>query len=243
MIRGTFLNNFGLDKRSNRYMYDTYQRCRGSALVPSGMNIRRYNGKLYAIDPKSPLTARDFVTLLNTQTSVVGLTRVASKMGLRFKHSKAETKALICDALATRKIAEPVLLGATTKRVTTTHVNTNKTNTPMNMNTYKTNTPMNIYKTNTPMNTNTYKTNTPMNTNKSNMPMNMNTNTYKTNTPMNMNTNKSNMPMNTNKTNTPLTNVRPKIQPVRMNQGPVQGPAAPDLSALQARLEKLANKI
>jgi hypothetical protein len=195
-------------------MYDTYQRCRGSALVPSGMNIRRYNGKLYAIDPKSPLTARDFVTLLNTQTSVVGLTRVASKMGLRFKHSKAETKALICDALATRKIAEPVLLGATTKRVTTTHVNTNKTNTPMNMNTYKTNTPMN-----------------------------MNTNTYKTNTPMNTNTNKSNMPMNTNKTNTPLTNVRPKIQPVRMNQGPVQGPAAPDLSALQARLEKLANKI
>jgi hypothetical protein len=182
-------------------MYDTYQRCRGSALVPSGMNIRRYNGKLYAIDPKSPLTARDFVTLLNTQTSVVGLTRVASKMGLRFKHSKAETKALICDALATRKIAEPVLLGATTKRVTTTHVNTNKTNTPMNMN------------------------------------------TYKTNTPMNTNTNKSNMPMNTNKTNTPLTNVRPKIQPVRMNQGPVQGPAAPDLSALQARLEKLANKI
>jgi hypothetical protein len=111
MIKGTFLNNFGFTKGTNLNMYNTYQQCRGTSLIPPGMNLRRFGGKLYAIDPKSPLLIRDFVTTLSRGTTVRGLSRVASKIGLRFKNSKAETKALICDALQARKITEPVLLG------------------------------------------------------------------------------------------------------------------------------------
>jgi hypothetical protein len=82
------------------------------------MNTGRYAGKVYAIDPRSPLSARDFVELLSRQNSVRSLTRIAAKMGLRFKTSKAETKAVICDALTTRKIAEPVLIGGVEARKT-----------------------------------------------------------------------------------------------------------------------------
>jgi len=97
-------------------MYATYQRCQGTSLIPGGMNIRRYKGKLYALDPRSPLSARDFVCTLSRGTTVRDLTRVANKLGLRFKNSKAETKALICDSLSARKIAEPVLLSSPRSR-------------------------------------------------------------------------------------------------------------------------------
>jgi hypothetical protein len=99
-------------------MYNTYQRCRGTSLLPAHMDTRRYAGKMYAIDPRSPLSARDFVELLTKQNSVRSLSRIAAKMGLRFKTSKAETKALICDALTARKIAEPVLIGGVEARKT-----------------------------------------------------------------------------------------------------------------------------
>jgi len=118
MIRGAFLNNFGFTKKSNRNMYNTYQKCRGTSLLPAHMNTGRYAGKVYAIDPRSPLSARDFVELLSRQNSVRSLTRIAAKMGLRFKTSKAETKAVICDALTARKIAEPVLIGGVEARKT-----------------------------------------------------------------------------------------------------------------------------
>ena len=112
MIRGAFLNNFGFTRKSNRVMYNTYQRCRASEVIPGGMNLRRYNGKLYAIDPKSPLSAKDLVEALTKGSTAKTLTRIAGKLGLAFRGSREHTRALICDSLKARKIAEPVLLGS-----------------------------------------------------------------------------------------------------------------------------------
>jgi len=112
MIRGAFLNNFGFTRKSNRVMYNTYQRCRASEVIPGGMNLRRFNGRLYAIDPKSPLSAKDLVEALTKGSTAKTLTRIAGKLGLAFRGSREHTRALICDSLKARKIAEPVLLGS-----------------------------------------------------------------------------------------------------------------------------------
>jgi hypothetical protein len=63
---------------------------------------------------------------------VRSLTRIAAKMGLRFKTSKAETKALICDALTARKIAEPVLIGGVEARKTKSIMNMRNSNMGVN---------------------------------------------------------------------------------------------------------------
>ncbi len=116
MIRGAFLNNFGFTRKSNRVMYNTYQRCRASEVIPGGMNLRRYNGKLYAIDPKSPLSVKDLVDALTKGTNVKTLTRIAGKLGLGFRGTREHTRALICDSLKARKIGEPVLLGSSVSK-------------------------------------------------------------------------------------------------------------------------------
>ena len=132
MIRGAFLNNFGFTRKSNRVMYNTYQRCRASEVIPGGMNLRRYNGKLYAIDPKSPLSAKDLVEALTKGSTAKTLTRIAGKLGLAFRGSREHTRALICDSLKARKIAEPVLLGSSGSKKNKSLVTNNKLFNSMN---------------------------------------------------------------------------------------------------------------
>ena len=110
MIRGAFMNNFGTTKKTNRNMYNTYQRCRAAEVIPGGMNLRRYDGKLYAVDPRSPLGVKDLVDALTPGVTLKSLIRIASKLGLPPRDTKERMKAMICDSLKSRKIAEPVLL-------------------------------------------------------------------------------------------------------------------------------------
>jgi hypothetical protein len=109
-------------------MYNTYQRCRASEVIPGGMNLRRYNGKLYAIDPKSPLSVKDLVDALTKGTNVKTLTRIAGKLGLGFRGTREHTRALICDSLKARKIGEPVLLGSSGSKKNKSLVSNNRLN-------------------------------------------------------------------------------------------------------------------
>ena len=109
-IQNLYRSNFGMvPPKTNKNTFDIYHKCHSSTLLPSLMNLKKYNGKLYAIDPKSLLTARDFVILLGKGGS---LTSIASKLGLlHVGMTRTETKSLICNALQAMNIAEPVLLG------------------------------------------------------------------------------------------------------------------------------------
>ena len=120
LVRGAFMNNFGTAaaKKSNKSMYNTYQRCRSADVIPGGMNMRTYAGKLYAVDPKLEkdpirLTIKDMVDVLKSKPAVKDVTRVASKLGFDFTGSVDQTKAMICDALEAHNITEPVFLRST----------------------------------------------------------------------------------------------------------------------------------
>jgi hypothetical protein len=128
MIRGAFMNNFGTTKKTNRNMYNTYERCRAAEVIPGGMNLRKYDGKLYAIDPRSPLSVKDLVETLSPGVTLKTLARVASKLGLPFRDTKERMKAMICDSLKSRKIAEPVLLSS----IRTSSANRSRTNARLN---------------------------------------------------------------------------------------------------------------
>ena len=246
MIRGTFLNNFGFTKKTNRNMYNTYQTCRGASPIPSGMNLRRFNGKLFAIDPKSPLTARDFIELLSRTVSVRGLTRVASKMGLRFKNSKAETKALVCDALKTRKIAEPVLLGSVTHKMIAASVNNGgvmMNNGGALANNRAPNAVNNggALAPNSMNNGGALANNRTPNSVNNRVPNSMNNGGAMANnrTPNSVNNRVPNS-MNNNGTKS-FSNIRPIIQP--FTKTAATGNSGANMSNLQARLNKLAEKI
>lgn len=111
------MNNFGTAKKSNKSMYNTYQRCRAADVIPGGMNMRTCDGKIYAVDPRLEmdpirLTIRDLVQVLKASPAMKDVSRVASKLGFDFTGSIDQTKAMICDALAAHNILEPVLLGS-----------------------------------------------------------------------------------------------------------------------------------
>jgi len=198
------------------------------------MNLRKFNGKLFAIDPKSPLTARDFIDLLSRTVSVRGLTRVASKMGLRFKNSKAETKALVCDALKTRKIAEPVLLGGVTHKMLAAPVTNAMINNrvPNSMN-------------NGGVKTNNRAPNS-MNNGGALAPNSVNNggamaNNRVPNGGMTPNSVNNRTPNSMNNGTKSFSSIRPRIQP--FTKSATTGNSSANMSNLQARLNKLAEKI
>ncbi len=111
------MNNFGATKKSNKSMYNTYQRCRAADVIPGGMNMRTCDGRMYAVDPRLEmdpirLTIRDLVQVLKANPARKDVSRVASKLGFDFTGSIDQTKAMICDALESHNILEPVLLGS-----------------------------------------------------------------------------------------------------------------------------------
>jgi hypothetical protein len=123
-IRALYANNFGNHvPKSNKKILNIYQKCTTSSVLPSSMNIKKYQGKLYAVDPKSPLSIRELVTLLGRGSPQIF--SVAAKLGLRHPGlSQSETKSLVCDALTTMGITEPVLLGSSSTKKNSS-VNTN----------------------------------------------------------------------------------------------------------------------
>jgi hypothetical protein len=117
LVRGAFMNNFGTAKKSNKSMYNTYQRCRAADVIPGGMNMRTCDGRMYAVDPRLEmdpirLTIRDLVQVLKASPARKDVSRVATKLGFDFTGSIDQTKAMICDALESHNILEPVLLGS-----------------------------------------------------------------------------------------------------------------------------------
>jgi hypothetical protein len=125
-IRALYANNFGNHApKSNKKILNIYQRCTTSSVLPSAMNIKKYQGKLYAIDPKSPLSVRELVIVTGKNSPQIF--SIAAKLGLRHPAlSQSETKSLVCDALKTMGITEPVLLGSSSSKKNSS-INTNLT--------------------------------------------------------------------------------------------------------------------
>jgi hypothetical protein len=72
------------------------------------MEYRQYKGKMYLIDPKSPLSIRDFILLLTTGKTD-DIKRIANEMGLLTDSiSKSEIKSNIIKLLKVLNISEPI---------------------------------------------------------------------------------------------------------------------------------------
>ena len=135
LVRGAFMNNFGATKKSNKSMYNTYQRCRAADVIPGGMNMRTCDGKIYAVDPRLEmdpirLTIRDLVQVLKANPARKDVSRVATKLGFDFTGSIDQTKAMICDALEAHNITEPVLIGSKGGGAKKNQSSLNQLNTP-----------------------------------------------------------------------------------------------------------------
>ena len=82
--------------------------CRSTTILPP-MNSSEFEGKRYMIDPKSPISAKDFVLLFGTSGTLSDCKRIARIFGLSTDCvSKNNLKSNIIQALQGLKISEPI---------------------------------------------------------------------------------------------------------------------------------------
>ena len=83
------------------------KQCKTTNIMPP-MEYRQFKGKMYLIDPKSPLSIKDFVLLLG-KGSTDDIKRIAKLIGLVTNSvTKSELKSNIIKILQTLNISEPI---------------------------------------------------------------------------------------------------------------------------------------
>jgi len=94
-------------KMSVNSICTAFKACKKTNIMPP-MDYRRCEGKVYLIDPKSPLSIEDFMTVLGPG-QLSDVQRIAKKLGLMTNGtSKSELKSHIIKILQTLNISEPV---------------------------------------------------------------------------------------------------------------------------------------
>ena len=81
--------------------------CKNTNIMPP-MDYRQFKGKMYLIDPKSPLSIKDFLLLLG-KSSTDDIKRIAKSVGLvTLSVTKSELVSSIIKILQTLNISEPI---------------------------------------------------------------------------------------------------------------------------------------
>ena len=94
-------------KMSVNSICTAFKACKKTNIMPP-MDYRRFEGKVYLIDPKSPLSIEDFMMVLGPG-QLSDVQRIAKKLGLMTNGpSKSELKSNIIKILQTLNISEPV---------------------------------------------------------------------------------------------------------------------------------------
>ena len=85
-----------------------FKTCKNTNIMPP-MEYRQYKGKMYLIDPKSPISIKDFILLLGNRSTIIDIQRIAKEFKLMTDSiSKSELKSNIIKMLQALNISEPI---------------------------------------------------------------------------------------------------------------------------------------
>jgi len=104
------------NKMSQSNARQSFKTCKGSSILPP-MDFKKFGEDIYLIDPKSPLTARDFAILFGKNTQLDEIKRISKKLGLVAEYQNARVlKSNIIQILKILEISEPVQLPHSKKK-------------------------------------------------------------------------------------------------------------------------------
>ena len=104
------------NKMSKSNARQSFKTCKGSSILPP-MDFKKFGEDIYLIDPKSPLTARDFAILFGKNTQLDEIKRISKKLGLVAEYQNIRVlKSHIIQILKILEISEPVQLPHSKKK-------------------------------------------------------------------------------------------------------------------------------